>query len=217
MTDRRCTAHTTSGRPCRNPPIKGTTVCRVHGGSAPQVRKAAARRAAQLDAHQAAERMLAEAGVDADPIEHLVDSLRRTAALAIVYGQMVADLDHATTQDDTGQPRGTLGYREAPKSSNDELRVEANDRLLGLDRHGAATLHPFVVEYHRLLEVRAKLAKMAIDAGVEERRVQIAEEQGQVIVQVLRATLEDLGVEVTPEVASTVGRHLRSIEGGRAA
>jgi hypothetical protein len=41
----RCTAHgRTSGKPCRNWPVPGATVCRLHGGSAPQVREAARQR-----------------------------------------------------------------------------------------------------------------------------------------------------------------------------
>lgn len=36
-----CTAKTSSGYPCKRPPIKGGTVCRTHGGAAPQVRAAA--------------------------------------------------------------------------------------------------------------------------------------------------------------------------------
>ena len=39
-----CQAHTTAGVPCRNPAIRGATVCRSHGGSAPQVKAAARRR-----------------------------------------------------------------------------------------------------------------------------------------------------------------------------
>ena len=35
---RRCTAHTRDGTPCKNAPILGGTVCRMHGGAAPQVR-----------------------------------------------------------------------------------------------------------------------------------------------------------------------------------
>ena len=41
---RTCVAHRTDGQPCKAPPIKGSTVCRVHGGSASQVRAAAQRR-----------------------------------------------------------------------------------------------------------------------------------------------------------------------------
>lgn len=33
-----CTARTVSGNPCKKPPIKGSNVCRTHGGAAPQVR-----------------------------------------------------------------------------------------------------------------------------------------------------------------------------------
>ena len=47
----RCTAHKTDGTPCGAWAIHGATVCRVHGGSAPQVKKAAEKRwAARLDA-----------------------------------------------------------------------------------------------------------------------------------------------------------------------
>lgn len=39
-----CTAHTTSGKPCRSAPVMGTNVCWHHGGAAPQVKAAAQRR-----------------------------------------------------------------------------------------------------------------------------------------------------------------------------
>lgn len=41
----RCTAHSSrTGNPCRQSPIRGGTVCRFHGGSAPQVRRKAQER-----------------------------------------------------------------------------------------------------------------------------------------------------------------------------
>lgn len=40
----RCTAKTSSGRPCKQRPIKGGRVCVTHGGRAPQVRMKAAER-----------------------------------------------------------------------------------------------------------------------------------------------------------------------------
>lgn len=40
-----CTAKSkTTGNQCKNAPIKGGTVCRIHGGGAPQVKAVAARR-----------------------------------------------------------------------------------------------------------------------------------------------------------------------------
>jgi hypothetical protein len=45
---RTCTARTRSGRGCRNAPIDGATVCRMHGGAAPQVKRAAQIRLLEL-------------------------------------------------------------------------------------------------------------------------------------------------------------------------
>jgi len=40
----RCTARRQDGQPCRAMAARGANVCRVHGGSAPQVKAAAKRR-----------------------------------------------------------------------------------------------------------------------------------------------------------------------------
>jgi len=215
----RCTATSKrSGERCKGWRVKGTTVCATHGvgknrqGRPETAQRSAARhRAAEAEAHREAERMVARAGIDADPIEHLMDSLYRVAALVDVYGRMVADLD-VHTSERAGTVRGLLGYTEAPATSPDVLVVQANDDLLGLDRHGAAQLHPFVVEYHRLLEVRAKLAKLATDAGVQERQIRIAEEVGTAVAQAIRGTLEDLGIEMTAEVGGVVRKHLQLVQ-----
>jgi hypothetical protein len=45
---RRCKAHSRSGKQCGNAPIMGGMVCRMHGGSAPQVKRKAAERLADL-------------------------------------------------------------------------------------------------------------------------------------------------------------------------
>lgn len=39
-----CRARRRNGEPCRNPPMAGAAVCRMHGGAAPQVRRRAQQR-----------------------------------------------------------------------------------------------------------------------------------------------------------------------------
>lgn len=98
----RCTAHNRAGNQCANRPIPGGTVCRLHGGASPQVRRKAAMRLLDLidpaittlanemnnalfssDRQRAANSILDRAGVvrvtqtDADmAVELLVERLR---------------------------------------------------------------------------------------------------------------------------------------------
>lgn len=162
--------------------MTGGTVCGSHGGRAPQVRKAAEVRAAKMAAMEQAERMVARAGVDADPIEHLLESLHRAAALVEVWGQVVAERDE--------------GFGNNLTTMNDK---------------GDLNIHPFVHEYNQALDRRAKFAKMCLDAGVAERQVRIAEEQGQLIARAITAVLDDLKVKRTAKVNSIIGKRLREL------
>lgn len=192
-----------------DPPGHGKR-CRFHGGATKRTRAKAQRRAAAFEAHRAAERLLAGAGVEADPIEHLLESMYRAAALVEVWGRMVADLDYATEVENPGALRGELRY----EVDDDGLTVRVRDKLLALSPAGYAKVHPYVEEYQTAIERRARLAKLCVDAGVEERRVRIAEEQGQLLAEVIRAILTDLGHDVAaPEVRTTVRRHLLLVQG----
>jgi hypothetical protein len=174
----KCTAKSKqTGKRCGQYPVPGAKVCRFHGGKAPQVEKAAEVRAAKMAAHEQASRMVARAGVDVDPIEHLLESLHRAAALVEVWGTMVAAIDDAAERE--GEDiRGSLGYTEnTDEDSHDELNVVSLDRIVTLNRHGEAQIHPFVEEYDKWVERRAKFAKLCIDAGVAERQVELAEHQ----------------------------------------
>jgi hypothetical protein len=209
----KCTAHNRAGKRCGNFVVEGATVCRMHGGAAPQVKRAAHARAARLEAHAAAERMVARAGVDVDPLEHLLDSLYRATTLMNMWGLMASAIDAAAEDEAaaSGALRGELGYFEADDDSHDELGVISRDRMLALNAKGEATIHPYVEEYQRAVERRAKLAKLCIDAGVAERQVQLAEQQGQLMAQAIRGILTDLGVADHPAAPGVVRRHLTLI------
>ena len=58
-----------------------------------------------------------------------------------------------------------------------------------------------------------KVAKMALDAGVAERQVKLAESQGELIATALRGILKDLGLSAEQEALAPdiVRRHLRAV------
>lgn len=76
---RRCKGHKRNGDPCKLPPIKGADVCGSHGGRAPQVRKAAARRVAEEKVQKAAAPWLR----DAPPVNDAAQALRELAGEVI--------------------------------------------------------------------------------------------------------------------------------------
>ena len=86
----KCSGHTGAGRQCRKRPINGATVCRTHGGSAPQVIAAAQRRLEERKAVLAAETFGLPREVD--PHTALLEELHRTAGAVEWLGAVVADL-----------------------------------------------------------------------------------------------------------------------------
>lgn len=56
-----------------------------------------------------------------------------------------------------------------------------------------------------------RVAAATIKAGVEERKVRVAEREMDAVAEAIHATLKDIGVEVTPEVGRSLGRHLRAV------
>lgn len=81
--------------------------------------------------------------------------------------------------------------------------------------HGAGTeqLRAEVALYERAMDRAAKFLDMLVRSGFEERRVKVSEQQGLLVVSVIRGVLVELGLDVTPggEVATVVARHLRAL------
>jgi hypothetical protein len=77
---RRCSGTASStGEQCRLPPIRGGTVCHKHGGSAPQVKAAAARRVAEAEVLTVYERYSANG--DSSAVDVAAELLRMVTRL----------------------------------------------------------------------------------------------------------------------------------------
>lgn len=187
----RCYAHK-DGRPCRAWPIKGARVCKNHGGMAAQVRAKANGRLEEAKAS----RELARLGqkVTVHPAEALLDLVHWTAGEVAYWRQVVTEVaEHNDGKDllwgttktkEGGDDRGTT--KEAKPHIAYTLLERASDRL-------------------------AQYATAALKAGVDERRVQLAERQGDLVASVIRNILDRLNLtdEQTLLVGTVVPEELR--------
>lgn len=186
MSGRQCKARSSrSGERCRRWAVKGAEVCATHGGSAPQVKRKAKER---LALQKVATMLDGMERKTPDPLDELLRVVWEDSAMVSILGTAVAELE-------TNAPGQTSIY--------------------GPDHLGDGRAHVLVTEYGRWVDRLAHHSKMAIDAGIAERQVKVAESQGRMLAEIVAAIIDDpdLGLELTQrELARKVaGRHLRAV------
>ncbi len=94
--------------------------------------------------------------------------------------------------------------------------VSELEEIHGPNHAGDAVPHVLVQMWNQERDRAARFAKLALDAGVVERQVRLAETQGQIIAQIFTAVLDDdtLGLSrAQREVGrSLAARHLRALD-----
>lgn len=73
--------------------------------------------------------------------------------------------------------------------------VAERPSLFGNDHLGDAREDVVSAMHDRALKRRAEVAKMAVDAGIDERMVRLAERQSEVVVRAIQAALDAAGLE----------------------
>lgn len=188
-----CSAHRTNGAPCMKFPAFDTNVCERHGAGAPHVQRAAADRAAAAKVQKRTAEALVSLGVevpdDVDPIQEMLNQVWLSSRAVAWLGERVAEL----TVPDTDQTAGEdiLGMDE---EGNIQMG-QARGQLYGPDNLGNLALHPLYKEWNRERERLVATCKKAVDAGVSERLVRIAETQGRMIVEAVEFALNEVGLE----------------------
>lgn len=176
----KCAGRKTNGEPCGNYPMKGGTVCRKHGGGAPQVRAAAKRRLALAEATAELDRLGRVA--DVEPAEAMLAMVQEAAANVAVFRLLVQGLrlevDHELAAvDEDGVPLNATG-----------LGAGLAVRTGSMTKPAEVEVHVWVRMYDAERERLVKWAKACRDAGVDERLVQLAERQVDVVERILAAT-----------------------------
>lgn len=197
----KCGGRTRSGGQCKNAagfktshPGRGR--CALHGGNTPTHIAA--------DNKQQAAAALKTFGlpIEIDPRDALLEEVHRTAGAVAWLHRQVQDL----LPDDVIWGKTEQVARDAGE-------------FPGTDTTYSATAHAWVQLWQKERTHLVAVAKAAISAGIEERRVKLAEQQGALLSDVIRRILADLGLtpeqqKIAPEI---VVRHLRLVAGGLAA
>lgn len=208
-----------SGQQCRREATPGATVCATHGGKAPQVKAKAAQRLAD----QAAARELARIGRkrDVHPAEALLELVQWQAGLVDYWRAVVEQVAAKTAPhraDHWGDPieDDVVDEEDVVPSSARALTWGVTKVKEGGDDRGTTYEAAPHIAYTLLVQAQDKLAdyaSRALRAGVEERRVRVAEQTGQLVAEVIRAILSELNLTSEQQhlVGEVVPKHLRRL------
>lgn len=138
----------TTGKQCRNDPMQGQEICRMHGGAAKQNREAAARRLATQRIEQEAGAVLAHQGITAveDPLAELGKLASASKAMTEALGARVNALTELEHFDDKRSPDLKAEVQMY------ERALDRTHRLLdSLVKHGYAERQISIAEQEALL------------------------------------------------------------------
>lgn len=183
-----------TGEPCGRKVPLGAIACRYHGGASPQAKRKAEERRELLTIKTAVRTY--GRPVNVDPAEALLDEVRWTAGHVAWLRDQVQQLESQTlvwgVADETDK-----GATEFP----------------GTDTTSKAMPSVWLDLYRQERKHLVDVCKVALAAGVEERRVQLAEQAGAQLAQVIRAVLADLGVADDPRVPAALQRAIGTLTG----
>lgn len=171
----RCSARSKStGVQCGNYAIKGGTVCRMHGGAPKHARAAAKRRLDTERIHRQLLRRLGEP-VEVDPITAILERIHAKAAEVAWYRQQIEQLtsDRELVWGTTRAKDVSTGMTETVEES---------------------TINLWLRLYHDAESQLVHFAKIAIDAGIDERRVELEERAATQLVFFANQLAEKLGI-----------------------
>lgn len=193
-----CVGHSRSRdyAPCTHPPRAGAYACRFHGGATPAAKTKAAQRVAQAEAERSV--ALFAARRDIAPADALLDLVHWTAGEVDYWRQRVRQL---AQDDESALTWGVV--REKSGGGDHGTTQEARPNVA-------------YVMLERASDRLAQYAAAALKAGVDERRVRLAESQGALVAEVIRGVLEDLQLSPAQEllVGEVVPRRLRALAAG---
>lgn len=167
-----CVAHlrNQNGRRCRRSPTPGGKVCTLHGGKTPLLLERIEKQRF-IEAREGEVAQLLEACdlPQQHPIEGLLSVVAHSGKMYRMLEGLVGDLKTDPTVDHV-----ILGMNDDGEPVT--RPVYGDDGLWALDAQGNQAPHVLMVLYEKWTAIYSRACKMALDAGIDERRVQLAEQ-----------------------------------------
>jgi hypothetical protein len=189
-----------TGNQCGSIAMAGQKICRHHGGGAPQNLKAAAQRITEGKAAA----LVATYGlkVETTATEALLDEVQWTAGHVAWLRERVQEIESAALVEATDREHPLVWGVTREKSGGEDR---------GTTEEAAPNVWLKLYQQERAHLV--KVCSEAIRAGIEERRVRLAESQGALVAEAIRKILGDLRLTAEQQalVSQVVPRHLRAL------
>jgi hypothetical protein len=188
-----------TGKQCGQASRPGQHICRFHGGNAPQNLAKAKERIIE---QKAAEIVATYGGkIETTATEALLDEVQWTAGHVAWLRERVQEIEAGEASGADGEHPLVWGKTKEKQGGEDWGQTSE------------AVPNVWLRLYQQERDHLVKVCTAAIKAGIEERKIQLAEQQGALVAQVIRAILGDL--QLTPEqqarVPEVVPRHLRAL------
>ncbi|WP_100499379.1 hypothetical protein [Geodermatophilus chilensis] len=219
----KCSKRKKSGDPCGAQAVDGTDACIRHAGRPAAEHKAKGAVVVEVSRWGLGDETL-------DPGITLLRLMTQSVRRAELYGQLLEEAYDAAERlraaDSMGEelpPNADTGA-DRDRAAQDLARVFATGGVAALightyaaDKEGGVFATGEAIRGLVTLEAQerdraAAMATKAVAAGLAERQVQLAERQGQLVAEVIRGVLSDLGLDVAdPGVVRVVSARLRAL------
>lgn len=216
-----CRKRRSDNEPCRAQAVAGTDACRVHAGRPLAEQRAKGQVVVELSKWGISDRTL-------DPGVTLLQLMTQSFQRAKLYGELLEEAYDAAERLQ-GAEIGELPPSVDSKADRDRAQQDLQrifsaggvSTLIGhtysADKEGGVFATGEAIRGLVQLEAQerdraAGMAAKAVAAGLATRQVELAEKQGALVADVIRAVLTQLGHDLTnPEVLRVVSTQLRAL------
>lgn len=194
-----CTGHLKNSggkEPCSKNPIRGHHVCRTHGGALKTTQAKAEENLALMGAMGEIGQLMRECDIpEQHPIDGLLEVVRLSGAMVRLLSIKVGELAE--------EPEVREVLVEGGDGSLSTKRVTDGEAFWGLNARGEMTPSIYVQMLETWTGRYERACKTALEAGIEERRIRLAEETSETFFTALTKAFQIAGLDAATKAALT--------------